>query len=294
MPRRPARAGHGLLDARFHAGPAVNRTLLVFLLALAAPVFAADLEIYSAGTTGTITVAPDGTVADVRLEGRNLLGTSEIDGYERHIRTWRFEPVLEDGVPVRALAHLSLSLVAAREAGSGQASFGIRNVWFLDPPKPGSAGRPVGASADFKPPVYPAKALRTGVGGEVMLLAEVGPDGLPTRVAAEHVYLLGTPVQGKRATSIAESLASVAERAAATWRYRGYPAGMLVRTPVRFTPQGAGWMRLSPHERPTDPWVAIALAKDGDLTDLAAAGAAPSRLTLLSKLPSVPGMEDGG
>ena len=272
----------------------MSRTFLLLWLALAAPAFAADLEIYSASTTGTITVAPDGSVADVQLEGRNRLGVSEIDGYERHIRTWRFEPVIEDGAPVRALAHLSLSLVAAREAGSRQASFGIRNVWFLDPPKKGSAGRPVGASSDFQPPVYPAKALRSGIGGEVMLLTEIGPDGFPTRVAAEHVYLLGSPVQGKRATSIAESLASVAERAAAKWRYRGYPAGMLVRTPVRFTPYGAGWMRLSPHDRPTDPWVAVALAKDGDLTDLSAAGAAPSRLTLLSRLPSVPGMEEGG
>jgi TonB family protein len=276
--------------------PALRHSFVLALLlgasahASAATAAGDDLELFTATTAGTITVAPDGSVADVALEGRRLLGRSAIEGYENHIRTWKFEPVVENGTPVRAMAHLQLALIAAREKGSDSASYGVRHVWFLDPPKRGSGGEPTGASSGLQPPVYPMKAMQAGVGAEVLLRVELDADGRVARVDAEQVSLLGK-IAGKRGGGMAAVLAAAAAKAAAGWRIDGYEAGQHVRVPVRFSMNHGGWERLHHIGWQPAPWIVVAASSQQGITDLAGSGAAPSPLVLLSKLPTVPGQD---
>lgn len=265
--------------------------LLAVLLAAAtaAPALAADAAVpftlYTARTSGTITVGPDGRVVDVDLEGERALGRSVVEGYEAKIREWTFEPVLEDGKPVTARGFLSLALLAAREDESDEAVFGIRNVWFLEPPASGR-GKPRGESASLQPPRYPAQALRAGAGAEVTLMLELAPDGQVLRVATEELSVLGmTP--GMAPKGSVEAMVEAAESAAAGWRIPAHGGGT-VRVPVRFSTSAAGWQRLSPVAWTPAPWVTEARAMSAAVQDLSASGET-SRLTLLTELPKLPG-----
>ena len=93
--------------------------LLAAGLALAAsPAFAADPEYLVEEAAGTITVAPDGSVADVRIGERDRIGEAASAGLEAQVRTWRFEPVIEAGRAVQAKAYLRVSLVVVQEPGA--------------------------------------------------------------------------------------------------------------------------------------------------------------------------------
>lgn len=262
-------------------------------LALATPAAtAANLEFLVADANGTITVAADGSVAEVDVGGGDRIGGSAVEGLEAQIRTWRFEPVLEGGKAVPVTAYLQLSLVATQEAGSEHAEMAIRNVWFLDPPKT-KGGEPVGASSQLQPPVFPPRALHAGAGAEVMLLLELGEGGVVTRVGTERVALLGVP-QGKRAGKMARLMSGAAERTAAGWRIAGYTAGQRVRVPVTFNTVRAGWQRMHPFAFEPTPWVLAARAQDDDVADMAAGGQRSSRLELLTDLEPVPGLDGEG
>ncbi len=252
----------------------------------------AKMEYLVADASGTLTVAADGSVTDVDVGDGDRIGDSASEGLEAQIRTWRFEPVLEDGKPVPVKAFLKLSLVAAQEKGAGQATMTIRNVWFLDPPKR-AGGEPVGASSQLQPPRFPDRALRAGAGAEVMLLLELGEGGAVSRVGTERVALLGAP-QGKLAGKMARLMSEAAVQVATGWRIAGYEAGQHVRVPVTFNTVRAGWQRMHPFTIEPTPWVLAALSKDEDVADMAAGGQRPSRLELLTDLQPVPGLDGDG
>ncbi|KFN50058.1 hypothetical protein [Arenimonas composti] len=242
-------------------------------------------------TTGRITVDVDGSVVDVSLDGAERLGAEVIAGYENVVRGWRFEPVTEDGRPVRAVAHMQLSLVAARDLARDRASFGIRHVIFLDPPT-SAGGEPGRRSAGLRPPNYPEEALRAEAGAEVMLLVQTDAEGKVLAVHADTVTLLRADL-GNRAERMANRFARAAERAAKRWQLPGYADGF-VRVPVRFI-VGSGdlWERMYPVAYEPDPWVLATRARyQPEL--LSADGAAPSKLRLQSELEGVPGLDGGG
>ena len=266
--------------------------LLAAGLALAAsPAFAADPEYLVAEAAGTITVAPDGSVADVRIGERDRIGEAASAGLEAQVRTWRFEPVIEAGRAVQAKAYLRVSLVVVQEPGAEQAEMSVRDVWFLDPPER-AGGKPVGASDSLKPPAYPYRALQAGAGAEVMLFLELGEDGRVARVGTERVALLGAP-QGASTGKLAKLMSTAAERAASDWRIAGYEPGQTVRVPVRFSGSRPGWLRMHPVPIEPVPWIVAAVANDG-VADFAAGGQRPASLQLLTELEPVPGLGDGG
>lgn len=98
------------------------------------------------------------------------------------------------------------------------------------PPGPVAAASPARPLPDQSPPPrYPMAALRRGEGGEVVVRAQIGPDGVPTSVSI---------VQG----SGSRALDREAQQAVRRWRFEpargpdGAPTVDTVQVPIRFTP----------------------------------------------------------
>ena len=78
------------------------------------------------------------------------------------------------------------------------------------------------------PPVYPLEVACAGLGGQVILVLSVGPDGTPSQVRTES-------------SSRRKALDDAAITAVRTWRFkpatnRGEPVTGRIRVPVTFTP----------------------------------------------------------
>jgi outer membrane biosynthesis protein TonB len=217
------------------------KTLLLSLLLAASPVLAAtsQVQVYTARAEGSLTIGTDGRVLDVELTSDAALGAGVLDGYEKRIRTWRFEPVVEGGKPINARARMHLYLAAAREKGNPKATFGVRSVRFLD--EPGTLLYARGSS--LAPPGYPSNALRAGVGAEVMLLVKLDAQGRVQRVATEQLALLGVASRQPHQANLATQFRRAAEKAVAQWTLAGHPDGQVLRVPVRFSvDRQSGWI----------------------------------------------------
>lgn len=211
--------------------------LLCSTTAVAAP---GDVEVFTASAHGSLTIGADGSVQDVELDSHASLGEGILDGYEQRVRQWRFEPVLESGTPVVAKARVHLSLAATRTKGTPGARFTIRRARFLDASGESHAGwgtRPAH-------PVYPAIALREGVGAQVVVMVQLDAQGRPAKVAAEQLELLGVPAGRSNLGRLAGQFRSSAEQVAAKWTFQGQREGDVLRVPIRYRPGGmaGGWV----------------------------------------------------
>lgn len=139
--------------------------------------------------TGTIEVAPDGSVAQYALDHPDKLPDAVKGLLIKSIPAWRFRPVEMDGKPVTAKAPMSLRVVA-RPLGANEFSLSIAGAWFGD-----GASHQSNATAQtisYKSqnrPRYPLDASRSRVSGIVYVLLKVGRDGKVVDAAAEQVDL---------------------------------------------------------------------------------------------------------
>lgn len=227
--------------------------LMLFGLA-SGPVSASDArEVYTASTSGELVIDTEGRVAELKLE-RKTLGEEVMQGFEDEIRSWRFEPVLRDGTPVRAKAHMSLHLVVIRKPGVDGLRLGFESVQFNEPEQRKSDER---MSRGLTPPRYPRDAMERGIGARVNLLLLLDEAGHVTDAAAESVHLLGEDIGGSPARH-ARYFIRAAEQAAADWQIKGIE-GRRVVVPVRFSAQGdAGvrWVRTRGVDIEVPGWVA--------------------------------------
>jgi hypothetical protein len=210
----------------------MNRFFLSLLLA-ASPALAAtpDVQVFTARADGSLTIGVDGRVLDVELTSDGSLGSGVLAGYEERIRTWRFEPIVENGQPVNAKGLMQLSLVAAREKGNRTATFGIRSVRFMDP-EPTSPYYPEGTR--WTPPSYPMNALRAGVDADVMLVLKLDGQGRVLSAATEQLALRGVSMRQPHQANFAAQFRRSAEKAAGQWTITGQPEGQLVRVPLKY------------------------------------------------------------
>ena len=81
--------------------------------------------------TGAITIATDGSVEAVDLDTPEKLPKGIAAFVGQNIAGWRFEPVVVDGVPRRALTRVS-ALLVGKTIGGGQMSVTIRGADFSD------------------------------------------------------------------------------------------------------------------------------------------------------------------
>ena len=252
--------------------------LLLLLSLFAGAAAADDLTRYQADVSGRITIGPEGQVLDVAFDGADWMGEAVREGYERKIRAWRFEPVLEDGRAITASARMQLRLAAVRNDTDKTASFVIEHASFPDPaPLAGEgAGRlPEGIR---RRPHYPETAARNGVGAIVLLVARLDAEGKPEALAVEQLLLTG-PNPGKSANLFARQFEKQTLAAARHWRLPPPEDTDVVRIPVRFLAPGAssrrsGWEAVYPVGRELPAWLHALYGEGKVVLDLSEDGRA--------------------
>ena len=243
--------------------------ILLLSLALAPSAFASsgDIEMYTVGTTGRLTIDEQGRVADVELHNKKI-GKDILADYEKQIRAWRFEPVLIEGQARAVTGSMRLGLVAFRKKGEDGVRLGMRSVDFFDPPSLQATSVETSFAAKAKPPLYPGKAAREGVGATVTLAVKVDAEGKVLDVATRSVWLQGSGF-GTLATQqkTAQQFAAASEKVAVDWRFARPPEGGVLLVPVRYTPPGYKsdrWMLTQPVAIDSPQWVVDATAaKEG-------------------------------
>lgn len=195
------------------------------------------LVVASLQVSGSITIAPDGSVRAHTLDAGTPLGEPLTRYLDETIAKWRFEPVVVDGKTVTAKVPMHLRLLA-KPMGDGNTSISIASTYFGSSANSAATDQP--RSTMLRPPMFPRDAQSMGGQGTVYLIVQVGPDGSVVNVAAEQVNLrvLGT---ARQLDMLRKSFTLAAERAARQWTFLTPTTGgnardkaWLVRVPVDF------------------------------------------------------------
>lgn len=193
--------------------------------------------------SGSIIIAPDGSVQSHTLEPGTPLGEPLTRFLDGTIAQWRFAPVVVDGKPVTAKVPMHLRLLA-KPAGDGKATISIASTYFGSDAALAPTDQP--RSQQMTPPRFPQDALSMGGKGTVYLIVQVGRDGTVANVDAEQVNLrvLGNTRQLEQ---LRKSFTAAAVRAAKGWTFAIPTTGegaresaWLVRVPVDFVLVGPG------------------------------------------------------
>lgn len=259
------------------------------LLALAFALFAGNLvaadrpyEYFVADARGQIEIGPDGTVLDAELSSD--LGEVKKDVLAQ-IRQWRFEPIIEEGRPVIAIAQLRVKLIAATERASKQTRLGFLDVRFADPPKMEREARREHLRR-MTPPRYPVDALRDNVGADLQLLLEVDEQGKVINAGVEQALLTfaGSPSQ-RSAERHLKRISAAAIESARQWQIPMADGAGRVRVPVSFQFGNGAWRRALPMEVSREPW--MVLDKEARVSVIDEAGdLASNRFRLTTELPA--------
>lgn len=282
----------------WRAGMAMTVAMLIGVLSVAAmPANAAGGNAASARkqvesslqVSGSVTIAPDGSVQAHTLDEKAPLGDALVRFLDEAIGKWRFEPVAVDGKVVTAKVPMHLRLVA-KKAGDGNFNVSVVSTYFGNSSDAVATDTP--QSIRLAPPVYPREALYMGGKGTVYLIVQVGRDGQVRNVDAEQVNLrvVGREQEMDKLRK-AFTIASV--RAARNWTFSipttGEEAGKdawLVRIPVEFVigdrrdkqPKANRWDSYVPGPRNTRmPWAEEKLRIAGNPDALPEGGVYPLR-----------------
>lgn len=206
--------------------------------AMGGNVLAARKQIESSlQVSGTITIAPDGSVQAHTVDPAAPLGEQLTRFLDERIRSWRFEPVQVQGRTVTANVPMHLRLVA-KPAGDGKLSVSIASTYFGSHDAGSATDHP--RSTRMTPPQFPADAMDMGGKGTVYLIVQVARDGTVANVGAEQVNLrvLGN---ARQMDVLRKSFTAAALRAARGWTFEAPTTGesakeeaWLVRVPVDF------------------------------------------------------------
>ena len=214
--------------------------------------------------TGTIVVAPDGSVSSYAVDHPEKLPSGVLEIIGNTLPRWKFKPVLHDGQAVMAKATMSLRIVARELTGKNfavsvqSASFGTE-----------APGESITFISRLQPK-YPHDAVANRVAGTVYLLLKVGRQGRVIDAAAEQVNLrvIGPPELMKRWR---DDLAKASLSTARKWTFKLPTSGAqvdypywYVRIPINFTLSPGGhpwneeyghWMGYVPGPREVIPWL---------------------------------------
>lgn len=239
--------------------------------------------------SGTITIAPDGSVKAHALEPSAPLGDTLTAFLDNAIGRWRFEPVVVDGSVVTAKVPMSLRLIA-QPADDGKVNISIASTYFGNGQE--RADSEDVRSVKLTPPTYPKRAMHMGGKGTVYLIVQVGRDGRVINVGAEQVNLRVLGNESEMAM-LRKQLTDASLRAARGWTFNPPTTGIesikdtwLVRVPVDFVLSDLGqkkplkgtWDSYVPGPRNTDmPWAREELQTAGSPDAVPDSGVFPLR-----------------
>jgi len=214
--------------------------------------------------TGNIEIERDGSVAKYELDDAAKLPPVAVRLMDRASATWRFDPVLVDGKPVRARTAMTVRLAARqRENTEGfevritAANFGK----FAD-------GEWVSSKGPLLRPKYPPQAAASGVRGTVYVIVRIGRDGKVEDAMAEQVNLGSVDRTEAAMQRWRDSLADASLQTARRWRFLPPTQGeevdapfWLARVPVSYLlpndkkPESGEWETYIPGPRQSAPWL---------------------------------------
>lgn len=214
--------------------------------------------------TGTIIVAPDGSVGGYVIDHAEKVEPQAMALVGASIPRWKFEPVLRGGHAVMAKAKMSMRVVA-KPVGDGNYALSINGTHFgQDVP-----GQDISSKQRLRPR-YPAQAVRARVAGTVYLLLLVGRQGQVEDAAAEQVnlsFVAADPALAHWRTILAKSALAAARK----WTFNIPVSGehrndahWIARVPVKYELSLAGhsrgddygtWQSYVPGPKELVPWV---------------------------------------
>ena len=201
--------------------------------------------------TGWVLIATDGSISKLELDGPDKLPTGVLSLVEQAGASWRFEPLLIDGVARKARARMSLR-IAAKKIDAERYEVGIRSGYFGEEaitPEERIARPDSIKPIAMKPPIYPEIAWKVGARGTVYVVLKIGREGTVQELFAEQVNLqvIGSENEMDR---MRDMLAKSALNAARKWTFQLPAVGenakketWVVRVPVDF--QFHGYQRPS-------------------------------------------------
>lgn len=227
--------------------------------------------------TGSITVAPDGSVQGYEIDKSDKVPAEIANLVQQAAANWRFEPVIHDGHPVSARAHMSLRIVARREdPNSTSFTARIAGANFGDY---GTDGEGI-TYADRHAPSYPASAVAARVEGTVYMLLRVDHDGKVVDAIPEQVNM-GVVGSDPDLRIWRKALANPCVDTVKTWTFHPPTKGphasdpyYVVRVPIVFRLNRNGgpsdrygqWQAYVPGPKEHAPWAAE-MHKDDANTD---------------------------
>ena len=137
--------------------------------------------------TGSIIVAPDGTVRSFTLDQTSKLPSAVVDLMNKGVPSWRFAPTKRDGQPVAAAAKMSVRVIAQPQ-DNGNYVLRMSGAQFDQ-----NTNAKGSLYANRILPTYPASAIRDRVAGSVYLLVRVNKQGQAVDAFAEQVNLDAQP-----------------------------------------------------------------------------------------------------
>ncbi len=227
--------------------------------------------------TGSVDIAPDGTVSGYELDKQEELPREVIKILAGTVPEWRFKPVLIDGVPSAVRSRTSIRL-QAKQVDEDNYLIEIAGVHF------GShTDADVPTSRKLRAPSYPAHLALAGVGGTVYLILKIARDGAVEDVMSERVDLVAISSEPAM-RRMRDGLERAALGAARKWVFAPPVSPddapfWLVRVPVEFIPpnrsisQYGEWQAYVPGPRQENPWSDI--ADEDDPATLVAGGTYP-------------------
>ncbi|HEY8683006.1 MAG TPA: energy transducer TonB [Rhodanobacter sp.] len=231
--------------------------------------------------TGSIIVAPDGTVRSYAIDHREKLPPQVVGLIDKGAKAWKFEPTLLDGQPVAAKADMSLRIVA-KPVDKDDYSIDVEGAEF------GQYDEKAVDSITYKThaaPRYPESAARARVWGTVYLLLHVGRQGQVEDAVAEQVNM-GVVASDLELDRWRRVLAKAALVAAKSWTFNIPTSGREAsqdhwdaRVPVvfsldRLTPrdQYGKWSAYVPGLKQPVPWLRKSESVPGSVDALADGG----------------------
>lgn len=227
--------------------------LLIPLFALSAashattPPTQADLS-----ATGKIVVGPDGRVTSHEMDGKLAPAVAEL--VERNVASWRFAPILVDGVARAAETRMRLEIRA--DAGKdGSYRLSIQGASFGEPT----------ANRNNRRPKYPPRAIPMGLGARVLMIAKLDSKGEVTDVHAYQTSLDHTTRTEEQARLFRTMFERASAAAVRHWKFTpgevvgGQPILDSVMVPIVFEmrPRGgsaSGWRGYSAGPVTPAPW----------------------------------------
>jgi len=214
--------------------------------------------------TGNIEIERDGSVSKYELDNAGKLPAVAVRIMDRARATWRFDPILVEGKPIRARTALTVRLAAMpRESGEG---FDVRiasaNFGQFAP------GEWVSSEGRMASPVYPQHAASSGVRGTVYVIVRIGRDGKVEDAMAEQVNLRTVDRTEAAMQRWRDTLADASLQAARRWKFKPPTKGeeadapfWLARVPVDYVftgdkrPGPGDWETYIPGPRQSAPWL---------------------------------------